>query len=112
MLREVVPELDFLAVHVYPEKGKVKQALDTLAGFAIGKPVLVEETFPLRCSTAEFEQFMDGSRKSASGWVGFYWGKPPQELRRSRKIGSSAASRTSSRADMPPAITATNGPRS
>lgn len=85
--RKIVGELDFLAVHVYPEKGKVKQALDTLAGFAVGKPVLIEETFPLRCSMAEFEQFMDVSRKSASGWVGFYWGKPPAELRRSRKIG-------------------------
>jgi hypothetical protein len=85
--KKIVDELDFLAVHVYPEKGKVKQALDTLAGFAVGKPVVVEETFPLRCSAAEFEQFVDGSRKSACGWVGFYWGKPPEELRRSRKIG-------------------------
>ena len=32
------------------------------------------------------EQFIDGSRRYAAGWVGFYWGKPPDELKRSEKI--------------------------
>ena len=41
----------------------------------MGKPVVIEETFPLKCSTAEFEQFIDGSKKHAAGWIGFYWGK-------------------------------------
>ncbi len=84
---KVVDELDFLCVHVYPEKGKVDHALKTLAGFAVGKPVVVEETFPLKCSLAEFEQFVDGSKADASGWVGFYWGATPEELRRSKTIG-------------------------
>jgi hypothetical protein len=84
---KIVDELDFLCVHLYPEKGKVDEALATLAGFAVGKPVLIEETFPLRCSMKEFEAFMDGSRKHAAGWVGFYWGKPPEELRKSRTLG-------------------------
>jgi hypothetical protein len=84
---KIARELDFLAVHVYPEKGKVDQALKTLAGFAVGKPVIVEETFPLKCSADELEEFIDGSKKTACGWVGFYWGKPPEELRRSSTIG-------------------------
>ena len=62
------------------------EALKTLAGFAVGKPVLIEETFPLACSPKELEGFIDGSRKHAAGWVGFYWGKPPEELRRSKAI--------------------------
>jgi hypothetical protein len=33
------------------------EALRTLAGFAVGKPVLVEETFPLACSLKELEEF-------------------------------------------------------
>ena len=33
--------------HIYPERGKVKEALETLKGFAVGKPVVIEETFPL-----------------------------------------------------------------
>src|SRR5262245_40393016 len=84
--KKVADELDFVSVHLYPEKGKVDEALETLEGFAIGKPVLVEETFPLRCSAKEFEDFIDRSRKHACGWVGFYWGKPPEQLRKSKAI--------------------------
>jgi hypothetical protein len=83
---KVTGDLDFVSVHLYPKKEKVKEALDTLAGFAVGKPVLVEETFPLACSVKELEDFIDGSKKDAAGWVGFYWGKPPEELRKSKTI--------------------------
>lgn len=85
--KEIAPEVDFLCVHVYPEKGKVKEALQTVAGFAVGKPVLIEETFPLRCGQPEFAQFLTGSRQHACGWIGFYWGQTPAELRRSRTLG-------------------------
>jgi hypothetical protein len=84
--KEIAPELDFLAVHLYPEKGKLKEATETLAGFAVGKPVVIEEMFPLNSSLAEFEQFLDQSRKMASGWIGFYWGKTPPECRQSNTI--------------------------
>ncbi len=83
----VAPDLDFLCVHLYPERDKIDDALKTLAGFGVGKPVVIEETFPLKCSAAEFERFLDGSREHASGWVGFYWGVPPEELRKSKEIG-------------------------
>ncbi len=83
---KVAGDLDFVSVHLYPKKGKVDEALQTLAGFAVGKPVLIEETFPLACSPRELEDFIEASRKHAAGWVGFYWGKPPEELRRSRSI--------------------------
>ena len=62
------------------------EALKTLAGFAVGKPVLIEETFPLACSPKELEEFIEASGKHAAGWIGFYWGKPPEELRRSKTI--------------------------
>ena len=65
----------------------MNDALDTLAGFAVGKPVLIEETFSLACSPKELEEFIDGSKKHGAGWIGFYWGKPPDELRRSKEIG-------------------------
>jgi hypothetical protein len=84
---KVAGDLDFVSVHLYPRKGKVDEALQTLAGFAVGKPVLIEETFPLACSPKELEKFIDGSKKHAAGWIGFYWGKPPEELRGSREIG-------------------------
>jgi hypothetical protein len=84
--KKVAGDLDFVSVHLYPKRGRVDEALKTLAGFAVGKPVLVEETFPLACSPQEFEQFIEGSRRHAAGWLGFYWGKPPEELRRSKAI--------------------------
>jgi hypothetical protein len=78
---KIAPELDFLSVHIYPKSGQLAQALDTLAGFAVGKPVLIEETFPLACSPDELEEFIEASRQHASGWLGFYWGQMPDELR-------------------------------
>jgi Cellulase (glycosyl hydrolase family 5) len=84
---KVADDLDFVSVHLYPKKGQVDEALKTLAGFAVGKPVLIEETFPLACSPKELEELIDGSKKHAAGWIGFYWGKPPEELRRSKDIG-------------------------
>jgi hypothetical protein len=83
---KVAEELDFLCVHLYPEAGKVDEALKTLAGFAVGKPVLIEETFPLKCSLGELEDFLDRSSPHAAGWIGFYWGKTPEELRQSRTL--------------------------
>jgi hypothetical protein len=84
---KIAADLDFLSVHLYPEEGKVDEALKTLAGFAVGKPVVIEETFPLKCSPAELGRFIDGSKTVARGWVGFYWGKTPEELRQSGEIG-------------------------
>jgi hypothetical protein len=46
----------------------------------------MNNTFPLACSSQELEEFIVGSRKHAAGWIGFYWGKPPVELRKSNTI--------------------------
>jgi len=83
---KIADDLDFLCVHLYPEQGRLDEAIQTLAGFSIGKPVVIEETFPLKCSMDEFAQFLQRSEKHACGWIGFYWGKPPEELRRSNEI--------------------------
>ncbi len=84
---KVADDLDFVSVHLYPQKDKVDEAVKTLAGFDVGKPVLIEETFPLSCSMKEFEEFIDRSGKYAAGWVGFFWGQTPEELRQSGTIG-------------------------
>lgn len=85
--KKIADDLDFLSVHMYPAGGEVDKALDTLAGFAVGKPVVIEETFPLKCSIKELGEFFDGSKKNAAGWVGFYWGQSPEELRGSKTLG-------------------------
>jgi hypothetical protein len=85
---KVTAELDFVAVHIYPEKGKIDNAIETLKGFNVGKPVIVEEIFPLKCSAKELDEFIDRATKDklAAGWVSFYWGKPPEELRKSKQL--------------------------
>ncbi len=86
---KIVGDLDFISVHLYPEQGDVSKALATLRGFAVGKPVVIEETFPLRCSPKEFGQFVQASRAVAHGWIGFYWGKTLEEYRRGKTIPDS-----------------------
>lgn len=84
---KVAPELDFLCIHLYPKKGKLAEDIDTLKGFAkAGKPVVIEETFVLHAPLDEFEKFLVASREHADGWVGFYWGKTPAELRQGKTI--------------------------
>ncbi len=78
--------LDFLSVHLYPTSGKLDEALQTLAGFSVGKPLVIEETFPLRCSPEELEVFLHRSQRYACGWIGFYWGKTPEEYQPARTI--------------------------
>ena len=79
---KIADDLDFIAVHIYPEQGKLDEAMETLKGFAAaGKPVVIEEIFPLRCDADELRRFINQSRQYASGWIGFYWGTTPEEYR-------------------------------
>lgn len=100
--------LDFVSVHFYPKAGKVDEALEALKVYEAGKPLLVEEMFPLECSIDELVEFVDGSREVADGWVSFYWGRTAEEyaqegglkgallsawLRRFRELGQAAGGR-------------------
>ncbi len=75
--KEAGGPLDFASIHVYPERGKFDAALQAIALHDAGKPVLIEEIFPLKCNPAELERFVEASRERADGWLGFYWGKEP-----------------------------------
>ncbi|MES2788450.1 MAG: cellulase family glycosylhydrolase [Planctomycetota bacterium] len=84
---QVAKDLDFLCVHIYPERDKQQAALETLQGFAaVGKPVVIEETFPLKCSTPELLKFLDAAKPHSAGTISFYWGQPAAELRKSNTI--------------------------
>ncbi|MBN2218494.1 MAG: cellulase family glycosylhydrolase [Pirellulales bacterium] len=84
----IADELDFISVHLYPEHGKVNDAVATLRGFAVGKPVVVEETFPLKCSLDDMARFIDQSRPIAAGWLSFYWGQTQDEYRQEGELRS------------------------
>ena len=73
--KEVGANLDFACVHFYPSRGEIEKALAALAVYDVGKPLVIEEMFPLRCSVEELDAFIDGSRPIADGYLGFYWGK-------------------------------------
>ena len=72
---EVGGPLDFVSVHFYPKKGDVAGSLAALAVYEVGKPLVIEEIFPLGCSIEEADAFIEGSKKHADGWISFYWGK-------------------------------------
>ena len=78
---EACANLDFLAVHLYPERGKGDAARETLRLFqTMGKPLLIEETFPLKTSGSEFAVFLDHCDEAGVGLLGFFWGQTPSEL--------------------------------
>jgi hypothetical protein len=77
---EVGKPLDFVAVHFYPKKGEVDKALKALEAYEVGKPLVVEEMFPLSCGEDELIEFVTRSAKHADGWISFYWGASAEEL--------------------------------
>ena len=81
---EVGAQLDFVSVHFYPKKGEVEKALTALKVYDLGKPIVIEEMFPLSCSVEELDRFIDGSRETADGWIGFYWGKTIDDYKRAK----------------------------
>lgn len=76
---EVGDPLDFVSVHFYPKAGEVDDALRALRVYDVGKPLVVEELFPLKCGIPELQQFIDESADIVDGWVSFYWGATPEE---------------------------------
>jgi cellulase (glycosyl hydrolase family 5) len=73
--REVAENLDFVSVHFYPKTGESDKALTALKAYDMGKPIVIEEMFPLKCNSRELRKFILASRKTANGWISFYWGK-------------------------------------
>lgn len=79
---ELAPELDFICVHIYPEAGKGDEAMEDLRKFAVGKPLVIEETFPLSCGLPDERQFLLQSRGVACGWIGHFDGDSIESLRK------------------------------
>lgn len=78
---QVARHLDFVSIHVYPKTAKLDEERAALAKYDIGKPLVVEETFPLNCSLAEFDAFVDAASDRVDGWIGHYFGATPEQHR-------------------------------
>jgi hypothetical protein len=75
-------ELDFIAVHYYPDKNNLDEQLTFLKHFAVGKPLVVEEIFPMKSSPEHVGELMH-SADFVTGWITFYWGQTITELKQS-----------------------------
>jgi hypothetical protein len=84
--KALAESLDYFSVHMYPKDASVDTHLKLLTTLQVGKPVIIEEMFPLGCSMDSFRRFVTSSRETASGWIGFYWGKTLEESRRSKDM--------------------------
>jgi Cellulase (glycosyl hydrolase family 5) len=71
--------LDFVSVHFYPKKDQLDADLDALKVYEVGKPLVIEEIFPLSASLEQTEAFLERSRSHVDGWISFYWGKTIDE---------------------------------
>ena len=76
---DVSAALDFLSVHYYPRQGKLADDLAILKHYDIGKPLVIEEIFPLSADAETTAEFIRRSRTNVDGWISFYWGKTPEE---------------------------------
>ena len=70
--KKIVPYVDFISAHLYPEAGKLEKMYKTLNGFCVGKPLVIDETFHLKCSVEEQEIFLLHAAKKARGFCSFY----------------------------------------
>ena len=87
--QEIAPYLDFISVHIYPKTKLPQEASQALKECIVGKPVVVEEIFPLECSVTELEAFLKSSSDIACGWLWHYDGitlKEYDELEKARKL--------------------------
>ena len=71
--------LDFVSVHFYPKASALDDSLAALKVYEVGKPLVVEEIFPLSASVDETAKFIDQARPGVAGWMSFYWGKTIEE---------------------------------
>jgi Cellulase (glycosyl hydrolase family 5) len=76
---EVCKPLDFASIHFYPRAGKLDDDIAALKAYEVGKPLVVEEFFPLSASLEETEAFMNQAKPLVDGWISFYWGKTIEE---------------------------------
>jgi Cellulase (glycosyl hydrolase family 5) len=85
---EVCGPLDFVSVHFYPKAGKLDDDLAALRVYEVGKPLVIEEIFPLGASFEETETFIERSRTHVDGWISFYWGRTIEEYEKQKDLKS------------------------
>lgn len=76
---EVGEPFDFVSVHFYPERDQIDKAVEALKVYDVGKPLVIEEMFPLKCGNDQMQEFITRSAEFTDGWISFYWGTTIEE---------------------------------
>jgi hypothetical protein len=84
--KELAERVDYFSVHLYPREAKIADQVRLLETVSVGKPIVIEEMYPLHCSLDSFQRFLESSKAHASGWIGFYWGESIEELKRKNDL--------------------------
>ncbi|HEX8913381.1 MAG TPA: cellulase family glycosylhydrolase [Humisphaera sp.] len=79
---EACGPLDFVAVHFYPNAAPLEETLAALKVYDVGKPMVIEEIFPLGAGVEKTAEFIKRSGTLVDGYVSFYWGKTIDENRK------------------------------
>lgn len=79
--QQALENLDFVSIHCYPESGNLEKEMAALAVYDIGKPLVIEEFFPMKCSIEELDKFMDAAAPRVDGWISHYFGSTPEQHR-------------------------------
>ncbi len=87
MYKAAAEPLDFVSPHLYPKTGKVDDEITLLKRFDWGKPIVIGETFPLRCGVDDQREFLLKSRPFAHGWIGHWPDESPTTLAELKESG-------------------------
>lgn len=87
---EAAQYLDFVSIHVYPKSGKIDDNAEAIGVYDIGKPLVIEEFFPLGCNMEELKTFMDRTGGKVDGWISHYFGNTVEEHRAGAEPGGAA----------------------
>ena len=79
--QKTLNRLDFVSIHVYPTSGRLEKDVQALAAYRLGRPVVLEELFPMKCSVEELDQFIDTWQENIDGWIAHYFGYSAKEHR-------------------------------
>jgi hypothetical protein len=83
----VARELDFLTVHIYPETGHAREAIDVARRFAAtGKPVVLGEWLMLYGDRPCQRAFLSGSRRYLAGHISFFDGRDLLDIGQPRTV--------------------------
>ncbi len=82
--KKILPYVDFISAHLYPESGKLEEMIKILNGFCVGRPLVIDETFHLKCSVEEQEWFLEKASSKARGFCTFYTDYLPEPFGKER----------------------------